>query len=80
MARARRTDAGSRSDMHVAALPYAARGWSVIPIEARGKRPRVPWLKFQQRIASAAEIDAWYRQRADANVGIVTGGRRSTRW
>jgi len=73
MGRARRTDSASGSDTHAAALAYAARGWSVIPIERRGKRPLVPWLEFQQRIASVDEIDAWYRQRADANVGIVTG-------
>lgn len=73
MVRARRTDAGSAGDTHAAALAYAARGWSVIPIEVRGKRPLVPWLEFQQRIATAAEIDAWYRHRGHANVGIVTG-------
>ncbi|MFZ5538605.1 MAG: bifunctional DNA primase/polymerase [Pseudomonadota bacterium] len=56
-----------------AALAYAARGWSPIPIEPRGKRPLVPWLEFQQRIADAAEIAAWFARWPDANVGIVTG-------
>jgi hypothetical protein len=73
MGRARRTDAASRGDTRAAALAYAAHGWSVIPIEVRGKRPRVPWLEFQQRIATTAEIEAWYRHRTDDNVGIVTG-------
>src|SRR5512145_2027858 len=55
------------------ALAYAARGWSVIPIEARGKRPLVAWLEFQSRRATPAEIATWYGRWLDANVGIVTG-------
>lgn len=56
-----------------AALAYAARGWSVVPIEARGKRPLVAWRGLQQRIADPAEIGRWYRHWPGANVGIVTG-------
>ena len=56
-----------------AAFAYAARGWSVIPMQAHGKRPLVLWREFQQRIAGAAEIDRWFRHWPDANVGIVTG-------
>lgn len=60
-------------DMRSAAHAYAARGWSVIPIEPRGKRPLVTWLEFQERRAERDEIDAWFRHWPDANVGIVTG-------
>ena len=56
-----------------AARRYARLGWSVIPIQPRGKRPLVPWVEFQQRIAPVEQIDAWYRRWPDANVGIVTG-------
>ncbi|MGE5336771.1 MAG: bifunctional DNA primase/polymerase [Gemmatimonadota bacterium] len=56
-----------------AALAYAARGWSVIPVEPRGKHPRVAWLEFQHRIAAPEEIDGWFRKWPDANIGIVTG-------
>jgi hypothetical protein len=56
-----------------AALAYAARGWSVIPIETRGKRPLIRWGEHQGRIAAAAEIRAWYARWPEANVGIVTG-------
>jgi hypothetical protein len=56
-----------------AARAYAAHGWSVVPVEPRGKRPIVAWHEFQQRIAGADEIAAWYRHWPRANVAIVTG-------
>ena len=56
-----------------AALAYAARGWSAIPMQPQGKRPLVLWREFQHRIASAAEIERWFRHWPAANVGIVTG-------
>ncbi len=75
MARPRRAGPrnGTEADCRVAALAYVARGWAAIPIEAHGKRPLVAWLEYQQRIAAAAEVDAWFRRWPDANVGIVTG-------
>ena len=67
------SDPTGLGDIWRAALTYAARGWSVVPIEPRGKRPLVAWRELQQRIADAAEIEAWYQRWPDANVGIVTG-------
>jgi len=55
------------------ALAYAARGWSVIVMQPRGKRPLVAWPEFQRRIASEDEIACRFRCWPDANVGIVTG-------
>lgn len=69
----RRRNPGEAGGCEAAARAYAARGWSPIPIEPRGKRPLVPWLEFQQRIAEGGEIAAWFARRPDANVGIVTG-------
>lgn len=60
-------------DCRSAALDYLALGWSVIPVEPRGKRPLVAWLEFQDRLASRAEVDRWFERWPDANVGIVTG-------
>lgn len=55
------------------ALAYLERGWSVIPIEPRGKRPLVKWEAFQNRLPTKGEIHAWVRRWPSANVGIVTG-------
>lgn len=60
-------------DCRAAALDYLARGWSAIPMEPRGKRPLVTWLEFQDRHATPAEVEDWFRDRPGANVGIVTG-------
>jgi hypothetical protein len=56
-----------------AALGYLSRGWSVIPIERRAKRPLVAWLEFENRRASTREVDGWFARWPEANVGIVTG-------
>lgn len=64
---------GRSGSCAAAATQYAARGWSVIPIEAHGKRPIVAWQEFQRRAATADEIADWYRRSPRANVAIVTG-------
>src|SRR5512146_166177 len=56
-----------------AALGYLSRGWSVIPIEHRAKHPLVAWLEFENRCASAREVESWFARWPQANVGIVTG-------
>jgi hypothetical protein len=61
------------SDMRAPAFALLARGWSVIPIEARGKRPIVPWLEYQSRLATEKEVEAWFGGRRNPNLGIVTG-------
>jgi hypothetical protein len=61
------------NDCLAAALAYLARGWSVIPIEGRGKRPLVRWLEFQQRLADGDEVRQWFETRKKPNVAIVTG-------
>jgi hypothetical protein len=57
-----------------AALDYLRHGWSVLPIEPRGKRPLVPWRPLQNDAASVDSVREWFQRWPDANVGIVTGG------
>jgi len=59
--------------VYTAALDYLARGWSVIPFEARGKRPLVAWQEFQTRRPTAFEVKDWLSRFRNANIGLVTG-------
>jgi hypothetical protein len=56
-----------------AGLDYGRLGWSVIPIEPRGKRPLVRWQVYQHRRPEATEIAEWFRRWPNANIAIVTG-------
>ncbi len=69
------------SDLLDAALQYASAGFSVIPVkpdyDAKRKRfvkqSHVIWGGFQQRKATADEIQAWWQKWPTAMIGIVTG-------
>lgn len=54
-----------------AALQYADRGYSVLPLV--GKKPATDWTERQQRRATTAFIQAWDRKGLLSNVGIVCG-------
>lgn len=56
-----------------AALDYGRLGWSVIPVEPRGKRPLIRWQVYQYRRTDSAEIAEWFRRWPDANIAVVTG-------
>ena len=56
-----------------AALDYLARGWSVVPVVPRAKRPMVPWRAFQKRRPREDEVRKWFTRWPDANVSVVTG-------
>ena len=66
-------DAAIDPDARAAALRYLSLGWSVAPMQPRGKRPLVRWTTYQGRRATAGEVEQWFRRWPDANVGIVTG-------
>jgi hypothetical protein len=61
------------SPFETAALDYAARQWSTMPLLSKGKTPLVEWTKWQQQRATARQIEAWARTWRYANVGIITG-------
>lgn len=56
-----------------AATAYLARGWSVLPLRSRNKRPLMPWESLQRARPSEADVAQWFERWPDANVGIVTG-------
>jgi hypothetical protein len=56
-----------------AAKKYLARGWSVLPLRARDKRPHILWQHLQQERPSEEKVTEWFRRWPDANIGIVTG-------
>ena len=56
-----------------AALGYAKRGWSVIPIKPRSKLPLVNWRDFEHRRASDNEIQRWWKSFPDAEIAVITG-------
>jgi len=60
-------------DCLAAALDYLRRGWSVLPIEPRGKRPLLAWRPLQSSAAAPGTVREWFDRWPDANVGIVTG-------
>ncbi len=47
-------------------------GFSIIPLEPKGKRPIIKWQEFQKRKPTKAEILEWFEHREN-NIGIVTG-------
>jgi hypothetical protein len=63
----------SKNKVLDAALEYAKRGWSVIPVHSHTKLPAVRWADYQNRIADESTIRAWWKEFPSANVAIVTG-------
>ena len=54
------------------ALSLREIGWSIIPIGS-DKKPLVKWEDYQKRIASIKEVEEWFEQWPNANIGVVTG-------
>ena len=52
---------------------YLARGWSILPLRARDKRPLLGWEPLQSSRPSADQVSDWFKHWPDANIGIVTG-------
>jgi hypothetical protein len=53
---------------------YSERGFSVIPIKTQGKSPILPsWKEYQSRRPSTEEINSWFSNGNEHNIGIITG-------
>ncbi|MFA5745209.1 MAG: bifunctional DNA primase/polymerase [Candidatus Paceibacterota bacterium] len=55
------------------ALFYRDMGYSVIPVRADKKPILQSWKEYQSRIATEDEIEKWWEQNPDAQIGCVTG-------
>ena len=56
------------------AISYVARGWSVIPVTYKDKRPSIiSWKEYQTRLPSAAELRGWFSSGDPKNLAVVTG-------
>ena len=66
-----------------AALDYHGRGFALLPLRPRDKRPHgevlnetygsPAWGPLQRRRASVAEIAEWFQTDPEANLGVITG-------
>src|SRR5258708_33276549 len=52
---------------------YRQMGWSVIPLKANDKLPVNKWADYQKRHATDQEINEWWNNDKNYNVGIITG-------
>jgi len=55
------------------ALALLARGWSVIPLWPKSKQAIHQWTEYQRRLPTPEEIEKWWREEPEANIGVVTG-------
>lgn len=56
------------------ALGYAARGWPVMPLQPRGKKPLTPH-GLTEATTNVNVIERWWDRWPEANVGIATGAK-----
>lgn len=52
---------------------YRSKGFSVIPIASRDKKPVISWMEYQKRHATDEELNQWFGDGHQHNIGIVTG-------
>jgi archaellum biogenesis ATPase FlaH len=56
------------------AKAYVSKGFSVIPLKPEDKRPAIEsWKDYQTRKAAKKELEEWFGNGSQNNIGIVTG-------
>jgi hypothetical protein len=56
-----------------AALSYHDQGWAVIPVKYRSKVAEADWKRYQQERPSREQVERWFGDGKDHNIGIITG-------
>ncbi|MEM3192978.1 MAG: bifunctional DNA primase/polymerase, partial [Candidatus Parvarchaeota archaeon] len=54
------------------AMEYLNQGFSVIPLQARDKKPLIDWAEYQKRKPTEEEIRQWFKDEKN-NIGIICG-------
>jgi len=53
---------------------YLSKGFSVIPIKRKDKKPAIPtWKEYQYRLPTNKELQEWFGNGEQKNIAIVTG-------
>ncbi|MDP2604577.1 MAG: bifunctional DNA primase/polymerase [Deltaproteobacteria bacterium] len=55
------------------AIDYRRRGFSIIPIKPRDKRPLIQWEQYQNETPTEQQTEAWFAEWPEANLALVTG-------
>jgi hypothetical protein len=62
------------SPILTAALGYAERGWSIIPLKPMSKVPAIrSWRRYQQRQPSVRQIKKWFASTDGVGMGVILG-------
>src|SRR5947208_1544715 len=57
----------------IVALENLKLGFPVFPVEPGGKKPIVKWRPYQRTLPHEQQIQGWWIQWPDANIGMATG-------
>lgn len=58
---------------HNRALEYLlTKGYSLIPLNNKNRKPLLAWKEYQERQPSESELDVWFNN-SDNGIGVVTG-------
>lgn len=61
------------SNLHEAARRYAQRGWKIFPLSPGSKKPPAGSHGFQDASSDLEQIDKWWTETPDANIGFEPG-------